>query len=132
MTTTELHNPRFISETDKVYCCLLDDSVFYSYTKPGKLLKVEDTIFIFKNYKTHGTSRPLKVVIEMGKHSTMDKQSREFLQEHEVKAICEAVIINGLAQRLLINFYHKLKRHAHPSKVFSSRNEALVWVNSFE
>lgn len=131
MTTTELHNPRFISETENVYCCLLDGSVFYSYTKPGKLIKMEDTIFIFKNYKTHSASGPIKVIIEMGQHSSMDKQSREFLQKHKVKSICEAVIINGLAQRLLINFYHKLKSHTNPSKVFKTRDEALDWVNSF-
>jgi hypothetical protein len=58
-------------------------------------------------------------------------ESRTFLQKHEVAAICEATTVSSLAQRLLINFYFRIKNHKHPSKAFTDRNKALEWANCF-
>lgn len=130
MKTQSLANARHIVETDKILCCLLPDGVFYSYNKPGTLCKIGDLKLIFEQYKIHAVNGPLKIIAEMGEHSQMDKKSREFLQQHKIDAICEAAIIHNLAQRILINFYHRLKSHSHPSKVFRNFDNSLKWVHS--
>lgn len=132
MEIDTLLNPTSIVETDSVFCCLLDDSIFFSYNKPNTLAKIEDTKFIFEHYKTFHKNGPLCVLVEMGPHASMDKVSREFLQAHKVKAICEAIVITNLAQRMLVNFYMSMKSHKHPSKVFRNRDNALVWIGTFE
>ena len=132
MEIEKLRNPTHITETETVFCCLLDGSIFYSYYKPGTTAVIEDTRFIFNQYKEFNRQGPMKVLAEMGPHSSLDKPSREFLQEHKVKAICEALVITNLAQRLILNFYLGVKSHGNPSKVFKSRKNALEWINSLE
>ncbi|MDX2361153.1 MAG: hypothetical protein QNK23_10120 [Crocinitomicaceae bacterium] len=130
MIRQSLTNARHVVETDKILCCILPEDVFYSYNKPGTLCTVEDLQLIFEQYEIHAENGPLKIIAEMGEHSQMDKKSREYLQNHKIDAICEAAIIHNLAQRILINFYHKLKSHSHPSKVFKSFDNSLKWVHS--
>ena len=96
-------NATHIVETYVILCCLLPGGVFYSYNKPNSLCTVDDLKVIFEQYDIHAVNGPLRIIAEMGEHSQMDKKSLDFLKNHEVDAICEAVVIEGLAQRLLLN-----------------------------
>ena len=127
-----LHNSTDTIETETVFCCVLRGSIFYSYYKPGAIVDIKDTLFIFEQYKKATQNGPLRVLVEMGPHSVLDKPSREFLQEHKVEAICEALPVTSLAQRLILNFYLRIKNHRNPSKVFKSRKSALELVYSFK
>lgn len=131
LTTTE-HIVSDVFEDEFVFCCLLDGHIFYSYNKPGTICDDSVMKSIFSHYEKLSTERPLKIIAEMGLHSSMSRQAREFLQEHTKLAVCEAAVIHSLAQRMLINFYHSFKKHQHPSKVFKSSENALSWVKTFQ
>jgi len=132
MEIKDLVKPTAILETDKVFCCIHNSDTFYIYYKPSALIEIDDTKLVFDHYEKNMNNGPMKVIAEMGPYSSMDKKSREYLQNHKVPAICEAAVINGLGQRLLINFYYGVKKHNHPSKAFSNREKALKWVASFD
>ena len=131
MEINQLPNPTHIYETEIVFCCLLDGSIFYSHIKPGTSGKLKDIEIIFEQYKKHIKNGPLKSLFEMGEHASMDLPSRKYLEKHKVKVICEAIVISNLGQRMIANFYIAMKSSEHPSKAFKSRVRAMEWINSF-
>jgi hypothetical protein len=124
-------NNQNIINTENVRCDLLSDLIFYAFYKPHSLNDVPEMEIVFNEYNKVAGSEPLKVIVEFGKLSSITKEARDYLEKHKVKAICEAIVINNLAQRLIMSFYIKVKSHNHPSKVFKNKKNALKWVNSY-
>ena len=120
-----------IIDTVNVRCDLISDQIFYASYKPHSFNDVPEMEIVFNEYNKVAESGPLKVIVEFGELSSITKEARNYLKKHKVKAICEAIIINSLAQRLIMSFYIKVKSHNHPSKVFKSKKNALNWVNSY-
>ena len=119
-------------ENEKVYSCILKNDVYYIYHKDSTIAELPDLkeligryIYLYKRYG------PMKVIAEMGPYSSMDKTAREYLQSQKEDAICEAVVISGLGQRLIINFYFRIAKHHYPSLAFKNFNKALEWVDTF-
>ncbi len=132
MKANTLAHASHIAENDVVICCLIENDTFMAYHKPKSLATKEDLKFLFNHYETLATDGPLRVIVEMAPLSTMDKEARDFLQNHKIEAVCEAVVLNSLAQRIIVNFYFKFKKHQHPSRAFSSFEKARKWANSIE
>lgn len=131
MEIDKLLNPTHIAETESIFCCILDNRIFYSYHKPDSQAQPSDFKFILNQYTIHNVNGPLPVLAELGQHATVDKATREFLQQHKAPFICEAIVITSLAQRLLANFYMSVKSHKSPTKVFNSKEKALEWIDTF-
>ncbi len=122
-----------IIENEHVMCCLLRDDIFYAYHKPETLSSKEDMQFLFDHYRELVITRgPLKVIVVMAKNSSMDKEAREHLQSQREPAICEAVVLTGLAQRILVNFYFRFNNPAYPSQAFNSLEKAIAWADTYE
>ena len=119
-------------ENDRVYSCLLENDIYYIYHKDSTLAEVSDmkelTVRYRELYKSVGA---MKVIAEMGPYSSMDKNAREYLQNQKEDAICEAVVLHGMAQRLLVNFYFQFTKHKYPSKAFKTFEKAHEWVSKF-
>lgn len=124
-------NTTEIKETDNLFCYMLENQVFYTYYKPNTENTIKEVEFVFSEYQRITQGTPARVLIEMGVYSSFDDDSRKYLVKHKVPGICEAVVTRNLAQRLIINFYFRIKSHSHPSKAFKTRKDALKWVNSF-
>jgi hypothetical protein len=107
--------------------------IYYCYHKPNKTTSIEDIKMVFNKFDetTKATGKLNRIIIEMAPHSSVTTEAREFLKNHKEEAICEAIITYNIAQRIFINFYFKFKSHGHPSKVFSNKESALSWANSF-
>ncbi len=118
-------------ETESVICHLAAKDIFYARYKPDSLIGTKEIEIVFNEYKKQISNGPLKVIVEFGRAANITQEAREYLEKHKEMAICEAVIIDGLAQRLVISFYFKFKSHNHPSKVFRNVKNAIKWVNSF-
>ncbi|MBA3682030.1 MAG: hypothetical protein H0W73_12845 [Bacteroidetes bacterium] len=43
----------------------------------------------------------------------------------------EALVINSLAQKILLNVYVKLKKPERPAKFFKKKEEAIKWLEQF-
>lgn len=120
-----------IIENENLRCHLIGDDIFYAFYKPETLNEVEHVEIVFDAYKELAKVNPLKVIIEFATLATVSKEARDYIENHKVEAICEAIVITELAQRLIINFYFKIKSHKHPSKAFKNVKNAIAWANSF-
>ncbi len=133
MDTVEYKIEKVFTENENVKSCLIQDDIFYCYHKEDKISDVADLQMVFNGFTDHmkSSGKTHKIIVELGPYSSLTPEGRHFLQDHKEEAICEAVIVYNIAQRLLINFYFKLKSHGHPSKAFKDKQGALEWVNKF-
>jgi hypothetical protein len=63
---------------------------------------------------------------------TMSQEAQIYFAEKVSTAdqiIANAIIINNLPMRMLVNFYLRFKRPIYPSKSFSTLEEAKTWLN---
>lgn len=67
-------------------------------------------------------------IIIAGQHSNISPDARNILQEVEVPVKKEAYVIQGLAQKLIVNFYIKLRPNKHPFKAFNKEEDAREWL----
>lgn len=67
-------------------------------------------------------------IIIAGLHSNISPDARNTLQEVELPVKKEAYVIQGLAQKLIVNFYIKLRPNKHPFKAFNKEKDALEWL----
>lgn len=60
---------------------------------------------------------------------TVTADGRQFAKEEEFSfpKICNAVVVNNLAHKLLANFYLRFNKPNYPFKVFSKMDEAEKW-----
>lgn len=69
-------------------------------------------------------------LIISGQYATLTSAARKMLQEREVPVKREAYVIANLAQKIILNFYLRLRPNNHPCKAFKTREEAEKWLDS--
>lgn len=67
-------------------------------------------------------------IIIAGQHSNISPDARNTLQEVELPVKKEAYVIQGLAQKLIVNFYIKFRPNKHPFRAFNKEKDALEWL----
>jgi hypothetical protein len=72
------------------------------------------------------------VIIELGRHASLDKSAREYLQNNKFEALASAIVLNSLPQRIIFNFYLKFRRQSFPTKILNSIDESKKWFQSLE
>ena len=74
----------------------------------------------------------LLLVIDSGLVS-MDKNARDYLSSNDgIQGIrASALISTSIVNSMLVNFILKISRPDLPVKVFTKREEAISWLNSF-
>ncbi len=51
--------------------------------------------------------------------------------ENNPYAKADAFVIKSMSQRILANFYVKIHKPERPTKFFSSKEDAVVWLNQY-
>lgn len=69
-----------------------------------------------------------------GPHLEISKEAREIYSNNKSleKTIAQAVIVNELSTRILLNFFINLNKPVVPVKLFNSFDKALDWLLNFE
>lgn len=78
-------------------------------------------------------STELGVVHSAGKLTTLEPGVREYIESNNryQHKIAEAFVVKNLSQRILANFYIRIKKHGCPTEVFSNEDEACRWVKMY-
>jgi len=78
-------------------------------------------------------STELGVVHSAGNLTTIEPGVREYLESNSRYGhkIAEAFVVKNLGQRIIANFYLRIKKHACPTEVFTSEEEAVKWVKMY-
>lgn len=68
-------------------------------------------------------------IIEFESNADIDPNTREWgaSRSNEVTAISDAIVINGVAQKMIANFYMKINRPKKPTKFFHNLEGAISW-----
>jgi hypothetical protein len=102
---------------------LLKDG-FYFTIKEAK--EITANIIVVTNFIPH------KVIIVAGDLSLCDEEARNYstISESNDSSVAVAIVTRSLPQVLIVNFIIKIQKPKIPTKLFSSRLEALDWLNT--
>lgn len=78
-----------------------------------------------------GVDENTKRIVYAGWHTTITPEAREYIQCNKPKVKAEAFILSGLAQKILFDFYHRIRKNDNPIKSFSNLEGALRWIKRF-
>lgn len=78
-------------------------------------------------------SKKVPVLVVGGAFTSVSKEARAFMaSEESLKySMCEAFLLNSLAQKLLINFYISIHKPLVPTVVFTDKTKAIEWLKGF-
>ena len=78
-------------------------------------------------------SKESLVLMVPGNSTHFSSESRTFSASEEGLryTIADAMVVNNLAQKLIVSFYLKVNKPPKPSKAFSTEEDAMNWLLSF-
>lgn len=79
-------------------------------------------------------SKESLVLMVPGNSTHFTSESRTFSASEEglKYTIADAMVVNNLAQKLIVSFYLKVNKPPKPSKAFSTEEDAINWLLSFK
>jgi hypothetical protein len=109
------------------------DGILKIVIKPKAHITLEDSKEMFEILKrfTKGTKDMLVMSIA-GAESTNDPEVRDFSASEECSRYTkgEAIVLQSLAHKLIINFILKFYKPNRPMKMFIDEEEAVKWLHS--
>lgn len=110
---------------------LLEDDLFYVEYAQGVVCDEEDFKFTVDAYAELSKGKVIRVLAVFPEFTDITPGAREYLENREIPAIAEAVVLFSLAQRILFNSYKMLRSKHYPIKGFRSKEKALEWLKKF-
>ena len=78
-----------------------------------------------------GVNESVKRIVHAGRHTTITSEAREYVEQNKPKVTAEAFILYGLHQKILFDFYYKVRKHKNPLKSFNKLSSAIKWIERF-
>ncbi|MBA2610690.1 MAG: hypothetical protein H0U95_01875 [Bacteroidetes bacterium] len=82
---------------------------------------------------TEGKAIPVLIDVRNGRKN-LSPEARNYAGKnnpYKHLKLAEALLIKSLAQRIMANFFIKIGKHHHPSKVFTREEAAIKWLLEF-
>lgn len=91
----------------------------------------QDQVEIFKKIKR---SRKCLLPAIFKENNLFSKETREYMSGDGVSEVvkADALVIKGLALRILANGYLVINKPKRPIRLFNSKKSALQWLNQFK
>ncbi len=127
MNNTFVENPHIVS--------WLEDGIIHACYKPHlKHLTVEIAEQMVKDrlLMTDGITRPL--LVDLGNLNKTDREARKYLSEGEAMKdlSATAIIVRNQITRWLAGIYIKIDKPKIPTKFFTDKLNALVWLQQYK
>lgn len=114
--------------TEKYEIYLLEEQLVYVHYFKNNLIEEEDIEEAIRVGKELSPSDDTKLLIEVEKFVDFTAAAREYAQNKMRTLKAEAHVFPSLANRILFNFFIKLRKNDHPLKAFSKKEDALEWL----
>jgi hypothetical protein len=100
---------------------------------PGAEIELDDAIQNFTATKMLTNNDNYLVLVDGRVSLSVSREARNFASQVKTDEgrIAEAFIITSTANKLLGNFYINVNKPTVPTKIFSSEEKALEWLESF-
>lgn len=111
---------------------IIDGNTFHLHFLPDSHSTHLEYKQAYDAYNKERQGQELYVIVEHGKHASLDKSAREYLQDNKFEALAAAIVMHSLAQRIIFNFYLKFRNQSYPTKGFNSVEDAKKWFKSLD
>ncbi len=120
-------------ELEKSSVELLDKGIIHIHLKAGCDIELSDAVLIVEAMGKLGGGKKYPVLIDAGEFCSLDKETRIFSAavESNIFTLADAIAYCNLAQKLLADFYLKYNKPTVPTRIFSTKEEALTWLKTF-
>ncbi len=117
-------------ELNRVFIELLPPNIIVISLKDKSVLETEDIAEIKEIDLELTKGEDYVVVAISGDYTSISKDAREFLVSNpmEKKRKALAFVINSLSHRILGNFFIKVNKPSAPTKIFTTKEEAIIWA----
>lgn len=125
-----------IDEIDfsKITLKFREDDIVEVHIKEHSMLEIEDVQEQYLFMKDKVGPEGNKYLVLPGFGSSVSHDAKGFSKHPEVRAAikAQAIVVNNLAHKLIINFIQALIGNDYPLKSFSDKDEAVAWLKSFD
>lgn len=111
----------------------IENDILYFIYKPATRLDLEATRKIVTDRKMFQKNASYLVFCDARGLKEADKASRDYLaKEGSDLVIAVGVLIDSPVTRILTNFYLAISKPLTPTKLFTDKNEAIAYLESFK
>ncbi len=119
-----------VFKTNKAITTLEESNIVLIELTQGEDLSLDETLEIFNWVRDKVGNQKHYLIVEAGFGSTADPSVRDWLSSEErLDAIgADAFVVNSIAHKIVVNFYLKYNKPQHPTKAFTTVDDARVWI----
>jgi len=112
---------------------LREDGILELHTHDDHVYEVSDVIENVEAFGKLSNYKGAPVIIIGGSFTSASSEARKFMATAESLKYskCEAFILSSLPQRIIINFYIRIDKPLVPTKVFKTKEEAILWCENY-
>lgn len=121
-------------ELQKLTICLLPDNMIKMIIKEQSVIDLNDVKEI-QNIKRELVGEEEHTVLFITpKMGTMTREARDYSSSQEVtkNALGKAIVLNGLAIRIITNFFINFNKPAVEHRAFENEKDATEWLRSLK
>ncbi len=77
--------------------------------------------------------RKYAVIVDTRAHVQTSKEAREYYADSEYNKyrVADALLVNSLAMKLVVNFFMRFHKPEIPTKMFDNLESARTWLSTF-
>jgi hypothetical protein len=119
-----------VVQLKKVTVAQLEEGILENVFKGGDNIEVEDFYELSKVNYHLVKSKPYTVLASAEELTSFSQEARELVASKKFAgiAIAKALLISGLSQRIIGNFYIRVNKPFIKTKMFTDREEAIHWL----
>ena len=107
--------------------------IFHVKILGGVVIDYEDAAdnFLLAKYLTKG--KPVLKLVDARKLFKIKKEARVFVEKENApdKHIAKAILVGSILTKYITHFFLRLENSKFPVKIFTSEEEAMIWLKSF-
>ena len=129
MTSEEEQRPAI--ETPTTVICVRDDGIVLVTLKQGAEVTLEAANENDVATKKLVGERSFLLMVDIRAARAITREAREFFADPEVRkhTIAQAFLIDSGVSKVLGNFYLRVNKPPFPTKLFTSEESAVAWLN---
>lgn len=110
---------------------IFDSGILMFEVKPDVILTSND-LNVTRQWLSHfGEKKYLNLIIAKSR-AEVEEDFRLDAANSDKYTIADAIVVNGMSQRIMANLYLRFNRPIRPTKVFTDQESAAFWLMSFQ
>jgi len=119
-----------LTRIEKFDILLHENGILENIAKKGKVIDVEDVKLLAKTNLELAGHKAYVVLIDSEELTSVTKEAMDYTShvESSPKTIARALMVNNLHNRIVGNFYIKVKKPRIKTRLFNDKSKAMEWL----